>query len=308
MRDASNVSWGVAQRFEFIEWRAYWDGRLNRGDLEREFNISTPQASVDLRNYQEAAPGNIEYNSSEKAYVATGSFSPQFLNLSAARYLRQLHSLKLGVADIEETWFEALQPLDVLPNIDRGVEPYTLRAILKAMRMRGSIKINYRSLTSARNRVICPHSLAQDGYRWHVRAWCTERQEYRDFVLGRILSVFPPEPCTSEPPEDIEWESFTKLVLVPHPGLTDDQKEAIARDYKIDNGELAVSMRVALTFYFIRRYNLDLRDDQLTPERARLFVKNYDEVMSHCDAVKARAIELAAQYRKNEAGSDGDAL
>ena len=298
MRNASAVRWGVAQRFEFIEWRAYWDGRLNRGDLEREFNISTPQASVDLRNYQEASPGNIEYNSSEKAYVATSNFSPRFLNLSAERYLRQLHSLKIGVADIEDTWFESLPPIEIAPNIARGPEAYTLRAILRAVRLRQSIQVNYRSLTNARNRVILPHSLANDGYRWHVRAWCTEREEYRDYVLGRILSVFQPEPCETRPPEDVEWESFTKLVLIPHPGLSADQKETIARDYKIDNGELSVTMRVALSFYFIRRYNLDLRDGQLKPERAQLYLKNYDEVLADCEAAKAQAKELAAAHRR----------
>jgi hypothetical protein len=297
MRDASAVSWGVAQRFEFIEWRAYWDGRLNRGDLEREFNISTPQASVDLRNYQEAAPGNIEYNSSEKAYVATTNFSPRFLNLSAERYLRQLHSIKIGVADIEDTWFDLLPPLEVAPNIARGPEAYTLRAILTTIRLRQSIKVNYRSLTNARNRIIYPHSLANDGYRWHVRAWCAEREEYRDYVLGRILSVFQPEPCQAQPPEDVEWESFTKLVLVPHPDLTDDQKETIARDYKMDNGELALNVRVALSFYFIRRYNLDLRDGQLKPERAQLYLKNYDEVVAHREAARAQAKDLATAHR-----------
>jgi hypothetical protein len=304
MRDASNVSWGVAQRFEFIEWRAYWDGRLNRGDLEREFNISTPQASVDLRNYQEAAPGNIEYDSSEKAYVATGNFSPRFLNLSAGRYLRQLHSLKIGVANIQDTWFDTLPPLEVVPNIVRGPEAFTLRAILKAIRMRGSIEINYRSLTNARNRVICPHSLANDGYRWHVRAWCTEREEYRDYVLGRILSPFQPQPCESQPPEDVEWESFTKLIIIPHPDLSADQKETIARDFKMDNGELPVTMRVALSFYFIRRYNLDLRDGQLKPERAQLYLQNYDEVVANCETAKAQAKELAAQHGQREAVAD----
>src|SRR5688572_28545179 len=129
MSNSSSVRWGVAQRFEFIEWRAYWDGRLNRGDLEREFEISTPQASVDLRNYQEAAPGNIEYDSSEKDYVATENFHPRFLVLSPERYLRQLHGIRIGALDVNVTWFDKLPPVDVIPNIARGPEAYTLRAI-----------------------------------------------------------------------------------------------------------------------------------------------------------------------------------
>lgn len=298
MRDTGAVRWGVAQRFEFIEWKAYWDGRLNRGDLEREFAISTPQASIDLRNYQEAAPGNIEYDSSEKAYVATGSFHSRFLTLSPERFLRQLHSIKIGGLDIEDTWFDLLPPADVTPNITRGPEAYTLRAVLRAIRMRGSMKVYYRSLTNTRNRDICPHALGHDGYRWHARAWCTEREEYRDFVLGRMLSVHEPEPCTSAPPDDVEWDTFTKLTLTPHPGLTADQRAAIERDFRMDDGALAVTLRVALAFYFVRRYNLDLRKGELPPERAQLFLHNHDEFEAHCLATKEQAKALVADWRQ----------
>lgn len=301
MRDSSNVRWGIAKRFEFIEWRAFWDGRLNRGDLEREFAISTPQASVDLRNYQEAAPGNIEYDSSEKAYVATDSFHPRFLILSPERYLRQLHGLRTGALDSNDTWFDRLPPVDVIPNIARGPEAYTLRPVLKAIRMRGSIKIYYRSLTNTRNRVICPHALGHDGYRWHVRAWCTEREQYRDYVLGRILSVFEPEACAAEPPDDVEWSTFTRLVLTAHPGLTAEQRAAIERDFRMDNGELSVTLRVALAFYFVQRYNLDLRGDELPPQRAQLFVKNYDQFAAELAATQAQAKALAAQHQSGSA-------
>lgn len=299
MRDTTERPWGVAQRFEFIEWRVFWNGRLNRGDLEREFNISTPQASVDLRNYQEAAPRNIEYDSSEKAYVATRSFRPQFMSsLSSERYLRQLLSIKVGAAAIEDTWFDRPPPVDLVRNLARTPEAYVLEPVVRAIRLRRSISINYRSLTNARVRVICPHTLAHDGYRWHVRAWCVERQEFRDFVLGRILSPSQPEPTDIHPPEDVEWETFTNLVLVPHPDLDNDQKETIARDFKMDNGRLEMNVRVALSFYFIRRYNLDLRDGQLTPERAQIYLENFDEVQAHCDATKKQAQELATEYRR----------
>ena len=62
--------WGQAKRFEFMEWRLFWTDRLNRKDLELEFGISTPQASIDLRNYQELAPNNVTYDNSR---LNTGS-------------------------------------------------------------------------------------------------------------------------------------------------------------------------------------------------------------------------------------------
>src|SRR5204862_2308736 len=109
MADDLDVRWGVAQRLEFIEWRAYWTGRVNRKDLEDRFNISTPQASLDFKRYMEEAPNNIEYSPTEKTYVATDSFEPKYLKLeTAARYLRPLEAIKIGAIDAANTWFGEL--------------------------------------------------------------------------------------------------------------------------------------------------------------------------------------------------------
>ena len=40
------IPWTQARRFEFIEWKLFWDGSLNRSDLEQAFGISTPQAPI----------------------------------------------------------------------------------------------------------------------------------------------------------------------------------------------------------------------------------------------------------------------
>jgi hypothetical protein len=297
MPNFNDIGWGVTQRFEFIEWRAYWDGKLNRGDLEREFNISTPQASIDLRNYREAAPGNIEYNSTEKSFVATDNFRPMFLSLSPERYLLQLHSIKTGGIWQSETWFDHLPPVDVLPAPTRGPEAYTLRAVIKAIRMAGQMEINYQSLTSTRVRAICPHSLAHDGHRWHVRAWAPEHAEFRDYVLGRILSFSNPKPCDSEPPDDIEWHSITDLVLVPHPKLKADQKAAVERDYRMESGWRVITLRLALAFYFIRRHNLDLRGGEIPPERSQIYLKNYDKYEIFRQATETQARQLSQEWR-----------
>src|SRR5437763_6189165 len=95
--DDIDVRWGLAKRFEFIEWRAYWTGRVNRKDLQDQFHISTPQASQDFQDYLRAVPNNITYDGTLKTYVITGTFKPKFLSLqSAVRYLRQLQALKVN--------------------------------------------------------------------------------------------------------------------------------------------------------------------------------------------------------------------
>ena len=50
------------------------------------------------------------------------------------------------------------------------------------------------------------------------------------------------------------------LRLAAHPSLDQRQQEAIAHDYRMEDNELAIAMRLPVAFYFIKRYNLDLQD------------------------------------------------
>ena len=135
MPDASSPPGrNLAPRFEFIEWRLIWEGHLNRSDLEQRFGISTPQASVDLRNYREAAGDNIEYNATEKRFVASSRMRPRFLRVSANRLLLQLRALVNGVVKQDDLPFSQLPSVDVAPEIVRDVRAAVLQRILNAIR------------------------------------------------------------------------------------------------------------------------------------------------------------------------------
>jgi WYL domain len=287
MAEREDIRWGLGRRFELIEWRAYWLGRVNRSDLEERFGISTPQASVDLRAYQEVAPNNIEYSQTEKAYVPTSTFKPQFLRLSADRYLLQLNAILNGAVLTTDTWFGSPPPASVMPTVLRSVESNTLRAILRAIEGRQELDIVYQSLTNTRSRPIAPHSLAFDGHRWHARAWCAEHRDFRDFVLGRILSVGDRRPSDADPTNDIEWHTIVELKITAHPALKDAQKSAIQRDFGMEQGLLIMKTRAALAFYFIKRMNLDLDDVHIPPERKQITLTNLAEVEQAQQAAKA---------------------
>lgn len=53
-------------------------GSIRRNDIKSMFAISTPQASLDLRIYQELFPAGIAYDRRSKAYrrVGAGSLFP----------------------------------------------------------------------------------------------------------------------------------------------------------------------------------------------------------------------------------------
>ncbi len=96
------LRWGIERRLEFADFRLFWEGRINRGDLTDYFGISTPQASADIARYQELAPDNITYNTRAKCYVAAAEFRPVFEVGDSDRYLAPLRSIANGTIKREE--------------------------------------------------------------------------------------------------------------------------------------------------------------------------------------------------------------
>jgi hypothetical protein len=56
-------------------------------------------------------------------------------------------------------------------------------------------------------------------------------------------------------------------------------------------------MRLALAYYFIKRNLLDLRAGEIEPNRAQLYLMNYDEIMGAIVAAKERSKALVAARR-----------
>ena len=266
----------LAPRLEFIEWRLFWEGRLNRSDLEERFGISTPQASIDLRHYRELAGANIQYDATQKRFVASKEMKPRFLRVSANRLLLQLRAWMSGVLRRGDLWFSDIPAVGVAPEIARDVRADVLRRVLDAIRTRRALSVRYQSLTNTRWRDIAPHAIAFDGHRWHARAWCCDREEFRDFVLTRIERLGRLKPVSFDPEHDLQWNRTTTLRLSPHPDLTEEQSQAIQRDYDMRKGVREIETRLSLAYYFIKRMNLDL--DDLEPARAQIRLDNLDEI------------------------------
>lgn len=295
-----NLSWTQRRRFEFLEWKLFWEGRLTRSDLEGAFDISTPQASVDLRKYREIAPENLEQTA--RGYAPAPAFTPRFLTLSADRLLLQLRAWLAEVIQPRDLWFKEAPTVDVTPDIVRSVSPDCLRPILQAIREQKAIALRYQSLTSARSREIAPHALAFDGHRWHVRAWCCENEDFRDFVLSRMDQLGDMRAVSFDPAEDIEWTQLLTLRLRPREGLTDQQRSAVEKDYGFSDGRLDIEMRASLAFYFIRRMNLDLElSEQLSPQRLQIELENLQEVSAQIAAAKKQTQALVTARKARNA-------
>jgi hypothetical protein len=168
------LKWGVERRLEFIEFRLFWEGGVNRADIINRFSVSVPQASKDLTLYQERAPQNAIYDKRAKRYVAGEKFEPCFLAPNPDSYLSQLRSIADGALDHSDAWIGSSPPYGAAPAPIRGVATGILRAVLAAIRNSEAIEVRYQSLSKSEPkwRWIDPHAIGFDGFRWHTRAYC----------------------------------------------------------------------------------------------------------------------------------------
>ncbi len=250
--------WGQERRLEFIDFRLLWEGRVNRSDLTNFFNISVPQASLDLAKYRELAPQNTAYDVTQKTYVATKSFTPLIVRFSADAYLERVLAIENGVLEPNSAFLGWRPEAGVVRDPSRAVDPTSLRFILLAIREHRSVLADYQSMTSPdpKRRRITPHAIAFDGSRWHARAYCHTHEAFRDFVLARISGITLEEKSEIDGSEDTEWHREIDVVLAPHPELSPAQRRAIESDYGMTDGKLIVRTREALLFYLLRHLGL----------------------------------------------------
>lgn len=272
--------WGALRRLAFIDFRLYWERRINRGDLQEFFGISTPQASADLKAYRKLAPGNVEYDSSERAFVATESFEPVLSSKDASVYLQELASRHAGTLPEDICFIGSTPPFDAVPIPYRHVEPSTLIAILGAQRAAQALAIRYQSMTTenANWRVITPHAIGHDGLRFHARAYCHEREEFRDFVLSRVLEIGGSGPTEVDPSLDEDWHQMVTVRIAPHEGLSESQRCTVERDYGMSDGQRVIEVRRALLFYLLVRLRLDEFREMRTPRSQQIQVLNPQEL------------------------------
>ncbi|NRQ11631.1 WYL domain-containing protein [Aliiroseovarius sp. xm-v-208] len=274
--DKSELRWGVAQRLEFIEFRLFWEGHVNRSDLMEQFGLSVNQASADLNRYIGMAPDNMVYDKSARTYVRGPDYTAQFLKPDASRYLAQLRSLADGIMDNDDTWIAELPSYDSAPTPTRGVNPVTLRSVVGAIRRSEAIEVKYQSLSRPEPswRWIAPHAIGFDGFRWHTRAFCKTDEVFKDFLLSRILQTRGVEASEVTDEADADWQEHITLEIAPHPELSESQKKVIALDYGMRGGKANIKVRRALLYYALKRLGLDTDLTARQPQDQQIVLLN----------------------------------
>lgn len=270
----------VRRRLEFIDFRLFWDGSINRSDLRSTFRISDQQASADLARYQALAPGNITYDSSLKTYRCATEFKPVMRPPSARHYLSQIRLIDDEVIDVTDTWIGRMPSYSTVPLLRRRTSMEILKPICDAIRNNHAIETCYRSFGTPEPhwRWIEPHSLVFDSRRWHVRAWCRNRKAFRDFVIARMNGIRGSSPYEIDSQLDLEWHRTVVMRISPNPQLNSDQHKIIQLEYGMDQGGITLETRISLVFYV--KDHLRLKDDpsKLDAIKEHLYLENAGEV------------------------------
>jgi hypothetical protein len=253
------ISQTQQERLFHIDFRLYFLGAVNRTDLVARFGIKEAAATRDITLYKELASKNLEYDTKAKTYIQREGFSPLFSYSSHQALAALLHGYGDDFVSTRHTFDAAEAPTQLhLPACD------ILAFVTRAIYSQHAISISYRSLSSGlTQREIVPHSLIDNGLRWHVRAFDRLKQQFSDFVINRIEQPRLIEnrviSDTESKAADQQWNQFVELQLVPHPSLR--HPETIAHEYGIANGELTLSVRAAVAGYVLRRWNVDCSEN-----------------------------------------------
>lgn len=274
------LPWGVERRYEFIEFRLYWQGRINRGDLIDTFGVSTQQASLDINTYLQQAKRAFSYDTRKRTYIRGKHFKPRYWTPDVQEYFAQLRAVDQGLVSEDQSWISVFPGFGATPTPARGVAPETLRDVLAAIHARSALEITYQSMSRPEpsGRWIEPHAIAFDGFRWHARAFCQNDAVFKDFLLSRIVAVGEARPATADSSSDVSWHTEVVLEIGPHPELSKTQQRAIEMDYGMEEGRVRIPVRHALLFYALKRLGLDTKPTVRPPNEQQIVLTNADDV------------------------------
>lgn len=253
-----DVSQTQRERLAFLELRAFFTGELRRGDIESRFGVKPAAASRDLSSYRDIAPDNLDYDVASRCYRPSATFKPVF-EFSTERVLAWLLQ---GFGDGLDLKLRQIAPCEgpgqlVKPDMD------VLGVITRSLVAKKAVRVNYLSMSSgSKRREIVPVALADNGLRWHVRAYDRDRQRFSDFVLTRIAKATELDEPVAEHEilgADEQWARIVDLELAPHPGIA--WPKAVEADYGMQDGVLKIKTRAALAGYVLRRWSIDSSSD-----------------------------------------------
>lgn len=259
------------RRLRDMEVLLLWEGALENARLREVFGVRAVQASRLLATFLAVHGEDVERESPHSPITRGAKFRPTYAGASPDEYLELIATT---------------QPRQVAPFIEdlrldlAPVRPEIFAAIAQACLGKTGLRIAYRSLSNpeGESRLVFPHSVVRAARRWHMRAWCDLRKDYRDFALGRITEVTTEAvSALKSEADDVDWNTPANLVVCPHPLLSEGQSKLLRDEYFAGKSERTVRVRKSLVSYTIQDLRLAVDLERQFPPEYQLVLKNVHE-------------------------------
>lgn len=257
-------------RIRDLETVLLWEGQIDNQRIREILGVQPVWASRLLAELA-ASMGRRAERGTSHSPLKLRKDRPQPTNGSPDDYLRVL----LGAGHPQEGLEDARMDLSV-------VEPRLFAAVAHAIRAQTGLEVLYRSMNRPQGtqRVIYPHALVRAPRRWHVRAWCADRQDFRDFTLGRIAQAqSTEEPAPRNRGIDRDWKTRVKIEIVAHPGLSADQRQMIGDEYYPGAQSKSLATRRCLVGYTLHDLSIAVDPRQQRPPEYQLCVLDPKKVL-----------------------------
>lgn len=256
-------------RLKIMEGVLAWEGEIGNARVRKLFGLQPVQASRLLAEFR-SLMGSLIVEDSKAKVLKPSAPNGIDTDISLDDYVRQTQTGGDATSYIVDARIDLTQ-----------VKPVVFALLRKAALNGTGVKIEYASMTNPtyEDRTIFPHSIVHVGRRWHVRAWCARRQEFRDFTLGRIGSASPvAEQTTKTVDHDQAWNQIVILELAAHRKLSAQQQQVVQNEYFSGSTERQLSVRACLTQYVIQDLRAATNPDRDIPPEFQMEIINAEQL------------------------------
>ncbi|MBF4256993.1 MULTISPECIES: WYL domain-containing protein [Vibrio] len=268
------------ERFKALEYMLYWEGGTNATRLSRFFGVHVNVISKAILLYRQAHPGNLVFDGKdpEKVFIPAAKFTPKFTRPAWSDYVDFIfHNANQYVTETygSSAFSKGLTPI-------QSPKAEVTRQLFKAIRTGKEVMIDYCSRTNplGKSRLVTPFAIANDGLRWHCRAYCHTRERFADFNLGRIMKVELQGKSSINFQQDTIWFTFVDIEIGPHPELTQEEQNLVLNDFGYDK-PFKIRTRGSLVDYTIQYYRIAKDPEKVSGKAFPLVVLNSDDIKEY---------------------------